>query len=143
MIFLVVMVTGGQTASVTDSTVRVTKLKGGQTKGNAPLTSVELLSTEGARLCSLPDLPKARRHHSQTGLVACAGYGDSLFAKETLKSCVTLKSGRWQKSHTLRTVSTTPLRFQCYYFKVLSKKVVILNEIQGVYINCQTLMSLL
>ena len=86
MIFLVVMVTGGQA------------------KGNAPLTSVELLSTEGARLCSLPDLPKARKHHSQTGLVACAGYGDSLFIKDTLNSCVTLKSGRWQKSHTLRAV---------------------------------------
>ena len=83
MIFLVVMVTGGQK------------------KGNAPLTSVELLSTEGARLCSLPDLPKARKHHSQTGLVACAGYGDRR-DKDTLKSCVTLKSGRWQKSHTLR-----------------------------------------
>ena len=83
MIFLVVMVTGGQT------------------KGNAFLTSVELLSTEGARLCSLPDLPKARKHHSQTGLVACAGYGDRR-DEDTLKSCVTLKSGRWQKSHTLR-----------------------------------------
>ena len=61
--------------------------------------SVELLATDGTKLCSLPNLPakKGRHWHSQTGLVTCGG-GYS----ETHKSCVTFSAGRWKKTHTLR-----------------------------------------
>ena len=34
---------------------------------------MELLSTAGRRLCSLPDLPAARWGHSQNGLLTCGG----------------------------------------------------------------------
>ena len=58
--------------------------------------SVELLSMNGTRLCSLPDLPGARTHHSLNGLVSCGG-GHSLG-----KSCITFDAGKWKKTHTLR-----------------------------------------
>ena len=60
--------------------------------------SVELLHTNGSRICSLPNLPYKRYGHSQTGLTACAGYGDS--ASES--TCHTLSStGTWEVSHNL------------------------------------------
>ena len=58
-------------------------------------TSVELLSSNGTRLCSLPDLPAERFYHSQSGLLTCGGG----FAAKN--SCVTFAGGRWKKSHTL------------------------------------------
>ena len=56
-------------------------------------TSVELLSSDGTRLCSLPNLPAARIQHSQTGLITCGGSGGF--------SCVTFSAGHWKKTHTL------------------------------------------
>ena len=65
---------------------------------NSVLRSVELLHTNGTRLCSLPDLPYNRHHHSQTRLTACGGWGDD--ASKT--SCHTLSStGSWEQTHSL------------------------------------------
>ena len=58
--------------------------------------SVELLSSNGSRLCSLPDLPGERWGHSQTGIVTCGG---GVGSEET--SCVTFDAGSWKKTHTL------------------------------------------
>ena len=69
---------------------------GGYSTGSR--TSVELLSSDGTRLCSLPNLPAGRSQHSQTGLVACGG-GFSRSSER--KSCVTFAAGRWKKTHTL------------------------------------------
>ena len=66
------------------------------TGGHRAETSVELLSTDGTRLCSLPDLPAVRASHSQTGLITCGGY------RAGSLSCVTFSAGRWKKTHTLR-----------------------------------------
>ena len=59
-------------------------------------TSVELLSSNGTRLCSLPDLPAERFYHSQSGLLTCGG-GPT----DAKTSCVTFAGGSWKKSHTL------------------------------------------
>ena len=60
--------------------------------------TVELLHTNGSRICSLPDLPFYREHHTQTGLTACGGGGDD--ASKT--SCHTLSStASWEQSHNL------------------------------------------
>ena len=56
---------------------------------------VEALSSDGSPWCSLPDLPKKRRDHSQTGLEACGG-------KDTEVTCVHFKEGSWKKSQTLQ-----------------------------------------
>ena len=58
--------------------------------------SVELLSSNGSRLCSLPDLPRERWGHSQTGIVTCGG---GVGSEET--SCVKFDAGSWKKTHTL------------------------------------------
>ena len=73
MILLVVIVTGGIHAR----------------------TSVELLSSNGTRLCSLPNLPAGRYRHSQAGLVACGG------DTSEMTSCVTFSAGSWKKTHAL------------------------------------------
>ena len=62
-------------------------------------TSVELLSSNGTRLCSLPNLPEKREGHSQTGVLACGG-GQS---DADRRSCFNFADGRWKKSHTLGT----------------------------------------
>ena len=59
-------------------------------------TSVELLSSNGTRLCSLPNLTVQRYHHSQTGLLSCGGGND-----QGKKSCITFTAGSWQQTHTL------------------------------------------
>lgn len=58
--------------------------------------AVEVLTSLGQYLCSLPDLPDPRHSHSQTGLVTCGG-------GETPASCLTFSpaSGAWAASHTL------------------------------------------
>ena len=62
------------------------------------LSTVEMLYTNGSRICFLPDLPYSRHGHTQTGLTACGGWGDS--AART--SCHTLSStGSWEESHSL------------------------------------------
>ena len=59
---------------------------------------MELLYTNGSRLCSLPDLPYTRYHHSQTRLTACGGWGDD--ASKT--TCHTLSTtGSWEQTHSL------------------------------------------
>ena len=64
--------------------------------GGSDLTSVELLSINGTRLCALPSLPEYRAWHTQSGLVTCGGEGDQP------PSCLTLSGGHWKKTHTLR-----------------------------------------
>ena len=59
------------------------------------LDSVELLHINGSRSCSLPPMPKPRTRHTQSGLIACGGYGEGIGT-----SCVTLSSD-WEKTHTL------------------------------------------
>ena len=70
---------------VSDSLVMVT---GGH--DNNAHTSVELLHSNGTRLCSLPNLPAERTHHSQTGLLIC-----------WRRSCITFTAGSWKETHTL------------------------------------------
>ena len=77
--------------------ISVILVSGGGPSGSAG-TTAELLYTNGSRLCSIPDLPYRRYQHSQTGLTACGGYGDS--AAKT--SCHTLSStGSWELPHSL------------------------------------------
>ena len=65
---------------------------------NSVGTSVELLSSNGTRLCSLPNLPAPRHYHSQSGLLSCGGGGSHSGER---KSCVTFTTGHWKKTHTL------------------------------------------
>ena len=65
---------------------------------NSVGTSVELLSSNGTRLCSLPNLPAPRHYHSQTALLSCGGGGSHSGER---KSCVTFTGGHWKKTHTL------------------------------------------
>ena len=37
--------------------------------------SVEVLGEDGSAWCELPDLAAARTDHTQSGLIACGGYG--------------------------------------------------------------------
>ena len=68
------------------------------TGGSGTEVAVELLHTNGTRLCSLPDLPIKRYSHTQTGVTACGGSGD--YAASS--SCLTLSStGSWEESHSL------------------------------------------
>ena len=60
-------------------------------------TNVELLHSNGTRLCSLPNLPVFRYLHSQTGLLICGGGNDP-----RQRSCITFSEGSWKKTHTLR-----------------------------------------
>ena len=61
------------------------------------LSTVELLHTNGFRICSLPDLPFGRRWLSQTGVTACGGVNDASWS-----TCHTLSStGSWEVSHNL------------------------------------------
>ena len=64
-------------------------------------TSVELLSSNGTRLCSLPNLPEKRYYHSQTGVLACGG--GSRGSGSAYKSCFKFADSRWKKSHTMGT----------------------------------------
>ena len=58
--------------------------------------SVELIHTNGTRLCSLPDLPTDTYRHSQTGLTLCGG-------DYSPRSCHTFyfSTGSWEESHKL------------------------------------------
>ena len=57
--------------------------------------SVETLHSDGTPWCSLPDLPRNRQDHSQTGLEACGG-------KDTEDTCVHFKGGSWEESQLLQ-----------------------------------------
>ena len=65
----------------------------------ASSVSVELLSSNGTRLCSLPNLTMQRYQHSQTGLLSCGGGTGG----DVETTCETFADGRWKKSHTLGT----------------------------------------
>ena len=74
--------------------ISVILISGGVNSG----TSVELLYTNGSRICSLPDLPFTKYQHSQTGLTACGGWGWA--AAES--TCHTLSStGSWGQTHSM------------------------------------------
>ena len=74
--------------------ISVILISGGVNSG----TSVELLYTNGSRICSLPSLPFTKYQHSQTGLTACGGEGDSA----AWTTCHTLSStGSWEQTHSL------------------------------------------
>ena len=57
--------------------------------------SVEVLHSDGTPWCSLPDLPVARSHHSQTGLLTCGGVS----YKPGPSSCTKFSGGKWKLSH--------------------------------------------
>ena len=69
-------------------------VSGGKSSG-VPERSVEALSSDGTPWCSLPDLPRNRFDHSQTGLEACGGM-------DTDVTCVHFKGGSWKKSQNLQ-----------------------------------------
>ena len=62
--------------------------------GSGRLTSVEVLSSEGTPLCTLPPLPTVRWYHTQDGLLTCGGWGG-------YTTCVLLSAGGWVVSHNL------------------------------------------
>ena len=77
--------------------ISVILVSGGHSSSSAS-TKAELLHTNGSWICSIPNLPYNRWLHTQTGVTACAGYGDS--ASES--TCHTLSStGTWEVSHNL------------------------------------------
>ena len=79
------------------TTISVVLVTGGWRGDSSGLVSVEVLHTNGSRICSLPDLPFKRVYHSQTGGTLCGGWHNP--AK---KSCHTLtRRGSWEKSHIL------------------------------------------
>ena len=78
--------------------ISVVMVTGGNT-GSAQPSSVELLSINGSSLCSLPNLPEARKLHSQSLGIICGG--DNSVNVET--SCVALFGSSWTRTHTLAT----------------------------------------
>ena len=77
--------------------ISVILVTGGWRGDSSGLVSVEVLHTNGSRICSLPDLPFKRVYHSQTEGTLCGGWHNP--AKT---SCHTLtRRGSWEKSHTL------------------------------------------
>ena len=81
------------TPVIVDRTVMM--VSGG--KNGSDLISVEAVSESGTPLCELPPLPHARWGHSMEGGVTCGGDGDSI-----MTTCVSLSTGGWVESHTLR-----------------------------------------
>ena len=53
--------------------ISVVVVTGGSIGANAMTSSVELLYINGSRLCSLPNLPEARKLHSQSIDLVCGG----------------------------------------------------------------------
>ena len=81
MIFPAIIITGGSIGGI-----------------NTYTRSVEILRGNGNYWCSLPDLPYDRRHHTQSGLITCGGYGTS----DTFTSCSTFSNGQWKTTHQLQ-----------------------------------------
>ena len=77
--------------------ISVVLVTGGIQGTNGFLSSVELLYSDGTKLCSLPDLPGIAAEHSQTGLLLCGGNGRIVNGK----SCFTFYGGHWKKTHTI------------------------------------------
>ena len=75
-------------------------ITGGDGDGGTGLSSVEVFSPSGVPLsCTVPPLPSFRRYHTQDGLVACSGEGDTTGTRTT---CIILTGGGWQESHQLQ-----------------------------------------
>ena len=70
---------------------------------------MELIRVDGTT-CTLPSLPAARRAHTQAGLVACGGDGDS----GTGNTCDTFAAGAWTPSHTLAAARQQHLSWASY-----------------------------
>ena len=83
------------------SIISVVLVTGGSTCKTSVKISAELLSSNGTRLCALPNLPAERIDHSQTGLLTCGGHnikggGHSIHGGSQSRSCITLSGGRWK-----------------------------------------------
>ena len=86
---------------------------GGESAKGSKLRSVEVLHSDGSPWCALPDLPKTRYAHTQTGLEACGGltsdygisYDDDMEYDEDFDApkvtCVRFSGGSWNQSHGL------------------------------------------
>ena len=59
-------------------------------------TVVEVLKMDGAAWCTLPELPKGRVQHTQSGLLACGGYA---YTDDQGETCVKFSNGHWNISH--------------------------------------------
>ena len=72
-------------------------------RGAKAETTVDLLSIDGTKLCSLPDLLAGRDHHSQNGLLVCGGghWKPGTALAEVAASCDTFADGKWKRTHTL------------------------------------------
>ena len=71
-------------------------VSGGYPSGSVGST-VELVTTNGTWICSLPNLPFSRHDHTQTGVTLCGGYNSP-----AITTCHTLSStGSWELSHNL------------------------------------------
>ena len=62
--------------------------------------SAELLSSNGTRLCSLPNFPWKTMFHTQTGLLICGG-SSPRSRRGKPGACWTFSAGRWKKTHNL------------------------------------------
>ena len=77
------------------TTISVVLVTGGWRGDSSGLVSVELVHTNGSRICSLTNLPFKRVYHSQTGVTLCGSY-------DARSTCLTLSSsGSWEESHNL------------------------------------------
>ena len=61
-----------------------------------PTKTVEVLKTDGTAWCTLPELPKKRVQHTQSGLLACGGYA---YMDDQGDTCIKFVDGRWNISH--------------------------------------------
>ena len=66
---------------------------------HAALASVEVLSSDGSPLCTLPDLPEARWGLTLSDSLACGGYGSGA---ANVPTCVNFTGGQsWEVTHNL------------------------------------------
>ena len=63
---------------------------------------VQVLHSDGSPWCSLPDLLKPRRAHTQSGLTSCGGQNSTGAYSEIWADCETFSGGSWAPSHTLQ-----------------------------------------
>ena len=84
--------------------MKVLMVTGGRgARGAKAETTVDLLSIDGTKLCSLPSLLAGRDHHSQNGLLVCGGghWKPGTALAEVAASCDTFSDGKWKRTHTL------------------------------------------
>ena len=87
-------------------------MTGGEAAKGSKLRSVEVLHSDGSPWCDLPDLPRTRYAHTQTGLEACGGltsdssisYDDEEYDEDfdaPKVTCVRFSGGSWNHSYSL------------------------------------------